>query len=91
MKWLKLFKTNKPSTATIAKERLQVIVAHQRSQQADPEFLNKLQQEITAVLAKYVKIDAEHVSVDYEQHGDRAVLELNITIPDQEVKKAKTA
>ena len=83
MKWLRLFKHNKSSTANIAKERLQVIVAHQRSQQDDPEFLKKLQQEITTMLAKYVKIDANHVSVDYEQHGDSTVLELNITIPDQ--------
>jgi len=88
MKWLKLFKPKANNSANLAKERLQVIVAHQRKNQDDPEFLNKLQAEITAVLAKYVNVREDDVSVDFEQHGDRSVLELNITIPDQPLKPA---
>lgn len=93
MSWLKFFRPRQTS-ANIAKERLQVIVAHQRSGFQNPDFLPKLQEEITNVIAKYVNIDKEHVKVDLEQQGDRSVLELNITIPDapqQPAKKATTA
>ena len=97
MKWLKLLlqprggATNDSSTASarIAKERLQVIVAHQKNDQNDPDMMNKLQKEIVTVLAKYVKIDEKHVEVGYEKQGDRTVLELNITIPEQELPTTK--
>jgi len=93
MNWFKKLFNNKPTSASIAKERLQVIVAHQRTKQHEPEFLSKLQQEITQVLAKYIKIDKDQVQVDYQQQGDKAVLELNVMIPEQPtlVKEAKTA
>jgi cell division topological specificity factor len=88
MKWLKeLFQPRQPS-ACLAKERLQVIVAHERSQRQGPEFLQQLQQEITAVIAKYVNIGLGDVMVDFEQKGDRSVLELNITLPEQATQKA---
>jgi cell division topological specificity factor MinE len=46
---------NKPKTASIAKERLQLIIAHERSDQnSKPDFLPALQQELVAVISKYV-------------------------------------
>ncbi len=78
------------SSAHIAKERLQVIVAHERIQQGGIDFLPMLQKEITAVIAKYVNIGADEVKVDFEQHGDRSVLELNITLPEHFMEKAKS-
>jgi cell division topological specificity factor len=87
MKWFReLFQPRHNHSASLAKERLQVIVAHERSQRQGPDFLQKLQEEITAVIAKYVNIGADQVSVEYEQKGDRSVLELNITLPDQSHK-----
>ena len=88
MSWLKFLRP-KQSSASIAKERLQIIVAHQRSGLQKPDFLPKLQQEITDVIAKYVNIDKEQVKVDFDQQGDRSVLELNITIPDSKPQKKK--
>lgn len=91
-KWLKsLFAGRQPNTASIAKERLQVIVAHERVQRNGPDFLPMLQKEITAVIAKYVNIGPDEVRVDFEQHGDRSVLELNITFPDDFAERAKAA
>ena len=81
-------KKEKPvkNSANIAKERLQIIVAHQRSEmnksQGKPEYLEKLQQEILEVIKKYVHISPEDVKVDLENRGDSSVLELNISIPD---------
>lgn len=71
------------STAAIAKERLQIIISHERSQRNTPDYLPKLQEEILAVLAKYVRVSRDHVSVNLERMGDNAVLELNVTMPDE--------
>ena len=96
MKWFKhLFGMAPVQSASLAKERLQVIVAHQRRGDETPDFLPKLQRELTEVIAKYVKIDQDQVVVDFEQQGDRSVLELNITIPEltqpEKLKQSQSA
>ncbi len=76
------------STASVAKERLQIIISHERSQRNTPDYLPKLQEEILAVIAKYVHITRDQVSVSLERSGDSAVLELNITMPDEALEEA---
>lgn len=76
------------STASVAKERLQIIISHERSQRSTPDYLPKLQEEILAVIAKYVNVSRDQVSVHLERMGDNAVLELNITMPDQVLEEA---
>ncbi|KTD63112.1 cell division topological specificity factor MinE [Legionella shakespearei] len=76
------------STASVAKERLQIIISHERSQRNTPDYLPKLQEEILAVIAKYVHITRDQVSVNLERMGDSAVLELNITMPDDVLEEA---
>lgn len=71
------------TSANVAKERLQIIISHERSKQNAPDYLPKLQEEILAVIAKYVPINQDQVSVNLERMGDNAVLELNITMPDE--------
>jgi cell division topological specificity factor len=76
------------STASVAKERLQIIISHERSQRHTPDYLPKLQEEILAVIAKYVHVSRDQVSVNLERIGDSAVLELNITMPDETLEEA---
>ncbi len=71
------------STASVAKERLQIIISHERIQRNAPDYLPKLQEEIIAVIAKYVPISRDKVSVNLERMGDSSVLELNVTMPDE--------
>ncbi|MFA5959776.1 MAG: cell division topological specificity factor MinE [Tatlockia sp.] len=71
------------NTASVAKERLQIIISHERSQRNTPDYLPKLQEEIIAVIAKYIPINRDKVSVNLERMGDSAVLELNVTMPDE--------
>ena len=73
------------TTAKVAKERLQIIISHERSKQNTPDYLPKLQEEILAVIAKYVPIRDDQVSVNLERLEDSAVLELNVTMPDEAV------
>ncbi|MBA3537468.1 MAG: cell division topological specificity factor MinE [Tatlockia sp.] len=71
------------TTASVAKERLQIIISHERSQRSTPDYLPKLQEEILSVIAKYVRINRDQVIVNLERMGDNAVLELNVTMPDE--------
>ena len=71
------------ATASVAKERLQIIISHERSQRHTPDYLPKLQEEILAVIAKYVHVSRDKVSVHLERTGDNAVLELNVTMPEE--------
>lgn len=70
------------ATASIAKERLQIIVSHERSARKSPDYLPMLQKELIAVIAKYVDIDKDQVKVELERSGNCSVLELNVTLPD---------
>ncbi len=72
-----------PKPATVAKDRLSVIVARERAAtRGGPDYLPQLQQEILAVLAKYEHIDLQNVSVSLDRNGECDVLELNIMLPE---------
>ncbi|MFT4058626.1 MAG: cell division topological specificity factor MinE [Legionella sp.] len=76
------------ASASVAKERLQIIISHERSQRNTPDYLPQLQEEILAVIAKYVHVTRDQVSVNLERMGDNSVLELNITMPDDIAEEA---
>ena len=76
-------KKKQESPATMAKERLQIIVAHERGQRSQPDYLPQLQQEIIDVSSKYVPIDREQVHVALDNQDDCSILEQNITLPDR--------
>ena len=88
MKFLDHFKNRKfkKNTAKIAKERLQIILAHQRSDlkqgNKNPEYILQLQQEILLVIKKYASIAPKDVKIELDNSGDYSVLELNVTLPD---------
>ncbi|BFM06463.1 cell division topological specificity factor MinE [Halioxenophilus aromaticivorans] len=78
------FKSTKKDTASVAKERLQIIVAHERSQRAQPDYLPRLQKELLEVIRKYVEIEQDQIDVQLEKNNDCSVLELNIVLPERE-------
>lgn len=88
MSILDFFRIQKRQTANIAKERLQIIIAHERNSDKQPKYLPLLKQEIIDVIAKYVNIDKEQVKVKLENAGDYSVLELNITLPESMLQEA---
>ncbi len=77
-----IFRQRSKSTANIAKERLQIIVSHERSTRNGPDYLPMLREELIKVIAKYVDIDQDQVKVELERSGNCSILELNITLPD---------
>lgn len=81
---LEFFKPKKKTTASLAKERLQIIVAERRSADSTaPSYLPQLKKDILQVIRRYVEISPEQVQVSLEQNeSDVAVLELNVTLPE---------
>ena len=80
---LDIFRSNEKKSASVAKERLQLIVAHRRAGNMQaPVFLPKMQADLLAVIRKYVEVSDDAVKIDVERDGDMEVLELNIVVPD---------
>lgn len=83
MALLDYFRSSKKKSASLAKERLQIIVAHERGKRAGPDYLPQLQRDLLEVIRKYVSIDEDQVKVQLDHKGDDLqVLELNILLPD---------
>jgi cell division topological specificity factor len=84
MSFFTFFLGEKKKTASLAKERLQIILAHERSGRnaAEPDYLQDLQRELIAVISKYVKINPADIKVNLERQDNLEVLEVKIELPD---------
>jgi len=82
MSLLDYFRSTKKPSANLARERLQVLVAHERAGRNAPSYLPQLQQDILEVIKKYVSIDSDDVSLKIDRDDEQDVLELNITLPE---------
>ena len=83
MGFLSFFLGEKKKTASVAKERLQLILAHERNgRSTSPNYLPDLQRELVAVISKYVSINPEDIKVNLERQDDLEVLEVKIELPE---------
>ena len=85
MSVLSFFLGEKKKTASVAKERLQIILAHERSGRnaAEPDYLPALQRELVAVIGKYIKINPDDIKVQLDRQDNLDVLEVKIELPDR--------
>ncbi len=83
MRFLDYFRSNKKTSANMAKDRLQIIVASERMTRNGPDYLPLMKEEILLVVRKYIKVEDGAVKVQMDKEGDYEVLELNITLPDE--------
>jgi cell division topological specificity factor len=72
----------KKPTANVAKDRLRIIVAHERAGRGGPDYLPMLQRELLEVIRKYVNVDVESVKVDLIGEGDNKVLDISVALPE---------
>lgn len=90
MSLLDLLFGKKKVTASVAKERLQIILAHERASLNDdgknfaPSWLPDLQRELLTVIAKYIKVDQDALKVNLERRDNLELLEINVTLPEKE-------
>ena len=83
MSFLSFLLGEKKKTATVAKERLQIILAHERSGRGNrADYLPQLQQELVAVISKYVQISPDDIKVSLERQENLEVLEVKIELPE---------
>lgn len=82
---MSLFDFLKPrkNTASVAKNRLQIIIAQERSSASAPDYLSLMQREILEVIRKYVNVDADAVKVDFLKDGEHDVLDISVSLPDR--------
>jgi len=77
------FLKRKPEpTAVVAKERLRIIVAQERSNRGAPDYLPLLRNELLEVIKKYVNVDLEAININVERDSGHEVLELSVALPD---------
>ncbi len=79
------------SSAPAARERLQVLLAHERAAVGDSDLVTKLRDEILRAISKHMKIDEEKVSVKMERGAQVSTLAVDIEIPFDAGKKKKAA
>ncbi len=82
MSFLDYLLGNKKKSASVARERLQIILAHERAGRGGPDYLPALQQELIAVISKYVSVGQDDIKVSLDRQDDYDVLEVNIVLPE---------
>jgi cell division topological specificity factor len=82
MSILDYFLGTKKKTASVARERLQIILAHERAGLTGPDYLPQLQKELVAVISKYVAINPDDIKVQLDRKDELEILEVNIVLPE---------
>lgn len=72
-----------PATANLAKERLRIIVAQERSTRGAPDYVPLLRRELLEVIRKYVNVDPEAIQINLDKEDGHEVLELSVALPEK--------
>lgn len=85
------FLGRRKATAPVARERLQILLAHERGLRGQPELLSMLREEILAVVSRHVELDPDKVIVRMERGKSVSTLEVDIELPNGFDKKVAVA
>jgi cell division topological specificity factor len=94
MSMFRLFSSSRPepATAPIARERLQILLAHERGMRGQqPDLLLLLREEILAAVARQVVLDPDKVIVRMERGKDISTLEVDVELPNGLERKLAAA
>src|SRR5690606_4297874 len=87
---LDFLKRRPEPTASVARERLRIIVAQERSSRGAPDYLPMMRNELLEVIKKYVHVDIEAININLERDSGHEILELSVTLPDGKAKSDTT-
>ena len=73
----------KKNTASVAKDRLRIIIAQERTAHGGPDYLPLLRRELLEVIRKYVNVDVDAVKVDVVKDGEHDVLDISVALPEE--------
>jgi cell division topological specificity factor len=83
MSILDIFRNNKKSSASLAKDRLLQLIVDQRIHSKIGRIdIDKLQRELIEVISRYLPINGDEVTIEVERDDNRSILELNVVLPD---------
>jgi cell division topological specificity factor len=90
MSLLRLFSSNRDRdpSAAVARERLQILLAHERSELGQSDLVLKLREEILAVIARHVSLDPDKVVVKMDRGKHVSTLEVDIELPNEPMARA---
>jgi cell division topological specificity factor len=90
MNFLRLL-SRRPGSAPVARERLQILLAHERGLRGQPNLLGILREEILAVVSRHVMLDPEKVTVRMDRGESVSTLEVDIELPNDFDKRIAAA
>ena len=82
MSILDFFNRGRRTTAPVARERLQVLLAHERALSGGADLAAVLKQEILEVIARHIPIDRDRVMVKLDRGDQVSTLEIDVEMPD---------
>lgn len=85
------FLRRRTASAPVARERLQILLAHERGLRNQPDLLNILREEILAVVSRHVVLEPEKVIVRMDRGESVSTLEVDIEIPNSFEKRLAVA
>lgn len=81
MSILRLF-SSRSASAPVARERLQILLAHERGMRGQPDLLMRLREEILAAVSRHVALDPDKVIVKMDRGKHVSMLEVDIELPN---------
>jgi cell division topological specificity factor len=79
---LDFLKRKPEATASVARERLRIIVAQERTTRGAPDYLPMMRNELLEVIKKYVHVDLDAININFERDSGHEILELSVTLPE---------
>ena len=90
MGFFDLFRSRPKNTASVAAERLRIIVMQERAANGRPDYLPMLRRELLEVIRKYVNVDPDAIDIHVTHEGEGEVLELSVALPEKQAPGAAT-
>jgi cell division topological specificity factor len=86
MRLLDLLFPERRNSAVVARERLKIVLAHERASRDAPEFLPALQKELLDVVGRYVDLRDDMLRVNLGRSGETSLLEINVEIDGARIR-----
>ncbi len=86
---LDFLKRKPEQTAHVARERLRIIVAQERSTRGAPDYLPMMRSELLEVIKKYIHVDIDAININFERDSGHEILELSVALPDGNPSKSE--
>jgi cell division topological specificity factor len=89
MRLLDLLFPERRNTAAVARDRLKIVLAHERATAAAPDFLPAMQRELLDVVGRYIEIRGDMLRVNVARSGETSLLEINVELDGAVIKPVK--